>query len=100
VSLAAPADASAAACFECVASRCVPELTACSTDCACGPAYGCLEQMSMGGSLNTGYSACQSAVDAIMNGDKALTMLNNCANMSCNAPCFGSAGGSGDGGGG
>jgi hypothetical protein len=98
VSLATVADAGAAACFECVANRCMAQLTACSTDCACAPAFGCVEQMTTAGSLNTGYSACPSAVDAFMNGDPGLTMLNNCASKSCNAPCFGGANGGGDGG--
>jgi hypothetical protein len=92
VSLAAPPDAGAAACFTCLAGSCMSQIAACSTDCACAPAFGCLQQKSTGGSLNTGFSACQDAVDAIMNGNAALTSLTQCATQSCNAQCYGDGG--------
>ena len=48
-----------------------------------------------GDSLNSGYSACGEAVDALMNGNAALTGVAQCATKKCNAQCFG---GGGDGG--
>ena len=89
VSLAAPPDAGAAACFECQAMKCMPTIAACATDCTCGPAFSCLEQNSTGDSLNSGYSACSAAVDALMNGNPALMNLAGCATNNCSAECFG-----------
>ncbi len=93
VSLAAPADSGAPACFACIAAMCMSEVAACSTDCACAPAYACLEMSSTGDSLNTGYSACQTAVNTLMNGNAALTALTDCARTtSCSSQCFGDGG--------
>jgi hypothetical protein len=92
VSLAPAADASAAACFECQAMQCASETAACSTDCACAPAYSCLERNSTAGSLNSGYSQCNEAVDALMNGNAALMGLADCAAANCKAACFGDGG--------
>jgi hypothetical protein len=91
VSLAAPPDAGAAACFDCQAMKCMPEITTCATDCSCAPAFSCLEQNSTGDSLNSGFSVCTDAVDAISNGNAALTNLSHCATTNCNAECFGGA---------
>ncbi len=101
VSLAAPAEAGAAACFACQAMKCMSEMATCSTDCTCAPAFACLEQNSTGDSLNSGYSACPMTVEAIMNGNEALMGLAGCAATNCSAECFGSGGGdagAGDGG--
>ncbi len=95
VSLAPIADASAAACFQCMATQCASEVAACSTDCECAPAYGCLEANSAAGSINSGYSLCQEAINTLMNGNVALTDLTNCGNAMCHAEC---QGGPGDGG--
>jgi hypothetical protein len=92
VSLAPVADAGAAACFECQATHCMAEVAACAVDCTCAPAYGCLEQNSTGGSINSGYSACTLAVDAIMNNNAALTAVAGCATNSCHPECFGDGG--------
>ena len=95
VSLAASPEAGAAACFECQASKCMPEMATCSTDCTCAPAFSCLEQHSTGDSLNSGYSACEAAVNALMNGNAALMALAGCATNNCNAECGFSSGGDG-----
>jgi hypothetical protein len=87
-------DAGATACFACQTAKCAPEITACSTDCSCAPAYNCLQANSAGG-INSGYSACPSAIDALMNGDPGLMNLASCATTNCNPQCFG---GSADGG--
>lgn len=91
-SLTPPADGGAAACFACQATHCAAEVAACATDCACGPAYACLERNGTG-TLNSGYSACGEAVDALMNGNPALTGVAQCATLMCNGPCFGGDGG-------
>ncbi len=93
VSLAAAPEAGAAACFECQAAQCATQTAACSTDCACAPAVSCLEQNSTAGSLNSGYSQCGDAVNAIMNNNAALTALTQCAAMNCQSECgFGDGG--------
>jgi hypothetical protein len=92
VSLAPSPEAGAAACFECQASKCMPEMATCSADCTCAPAFSCLEQHSTGDSLNSGYSACEAAVNALMNGNAALMGLAGCATNNCNAECFGTGG--------
>jgi hypothetical protein len=92
VSLAPVVEAGAAACFECQATQCVSEIAACSTDCTCAPAYGCLEQKSTGGSINSGYSSCTDAVDALMNGNTALMNVADCASAKCHPDCFGDGG--------
>lgn len=94
VSLTAPTDSGAAACFACMATSCMADLTACSTDCMCGPAVQCLEQNSTMNSINTGYSQCPTAVGALSNGDPALMSLSACATQMCNSQCFGMGGGS------
>jgi hypothetical protein len=91
-SLAPIADASLASCFQCQSARCASLLTVCSTDCSCAPAYTCLQQMSTMGSLNTGYSSCMAAIDALSSGNTALMDLQSCATMMCNASCFGDGG--------
>lgn len=91
-SLAAPADAALASCFSCVAAMCMAELTTCSTDCMCAPGWQCLEQMSSMGSINTGYSACQSAISSLSNGDQAAMSLQMCSTTKCKVECFGDAG--------
>jgi hypothetical protein len=91
-SLAPIADASLASCFQCQSAMCASLLTVCSTDCACAPAYACLQQMSSMGSLNTGYSSCNAAITALSDGNMALMNLQSCATMMCNAPCFGDGG--------
>jgi hypothetical protein len=87
VSLAVMPDGGNAACFRCQATKCASQLTACATDCACAPAYNCLQGNSAMG-LNSGYSSCGNAVDAISNGDPGLTNVAACATQSCNAECF------------
>jgi hypothetical protein len=89
VSLAAPSDAGAAACFACLAMKCMSQVAMCSTDCTCAPAYACLEQNSTGDSLNSGFSLCQDAVNAIGNGNGPLTAVTQCSTTSCNAECGG-----------
>jgi hypothetical protein len=91
-SLAPVADAALASCFQCQSAMCASLLAVCSTDCACAPAYACLQQMSIMGSLNTGYASCQAAVDALTNGNVALMNLQGCATIMCNVPCFGDGG--------
>jgi hypothetical protein len=91
-SLAPVADAALASCFQCQSARCASLLTVCSTDCSCAPAYTCLQQMSTMGSLNTGYSSCMAAIDALSSGNTALMDLQSCATMMCNASCFGDGG--------
>jgi hypothetical protein len=86
-SLATLADGGDKVCFACLASKCATEVTACSTDCACAPAYTCLQQNSAGG-INSGYSLCPEAVNALSSNDPALTMLAACAPGMCNAECF------------
>jgi hypothetical protein len=98
VSLAPVADAAAAACFECQATECMTEVAACSTDCACAPAYHCLEENSSAGSLNSGYSLCPDSINTLMNGNLALMNLAGCATTSCSPACFGGGGDGGDGG--
>ena len=93
-SLATIADGGAPACFACQATKCASMVAACSTDCVCTAQYTCLQQNSVGG-LNSGYSACPDAIDAQMNGNKALTNVADCAAMNCMPECFG---GTGDGG--
>jgi hypothetical protein len=88
VSLAAVPDSGNPACFQCQSTTCAQELAACSTDCACAPAYACLQQMTTA-SLSSGYSLCETAIDALMNGDPALTALQGCATLKCNAECVG-----------
>jgi hypothetical protein len=92
VSLAAPADSGAPACFACIAAQCMSQVAACSMDCSCAPAYACLEMSSTGGSINSGYSACPSAVDTVMSGNAALTALTDCASPNCSSQCFGDGG--------
>jgi hypothetical protein len=94
-SLTAPADAAVADCFTCVAAMCMSELTTCSTDCMCAPAWQCVEQMSVMGSINTGYSQCQAAISALSNGDVAMMNLQTCSTMKCNPQCFGDGGAAG-----
>jgi hypothetical protein len=89
VSLAPLADASAAACFQCLSTQCMMEVATCSTDCECAPAYGCLEMNSAAGSINSGYSLCQEAINTLMNGNAALTDVTNCGNAMCHAECQG-----------
>ena len=91
-SLAPVADAALASCFQCQSAMCASLLAVCSTDCSCAPAYACLQQMSTMGSLNTGYSSCMAAIDALSSGNTALMDLQSCATMMCNAPCFGDGG--------
>jgi hypothetical protein len=93
-SLATLADGGAPACFACQATKCASMVAACSTDCVCTAQYTCLQQNSMGG-LNSGYSACPDAINAQMNGNKALTDVADCAALKCMPECFG---GTGDGG--
>jgi len=92
VSLAPVPDAGAAACFACQAANCMSEIATCSTDCTCAPNYACLERNSTS-TLSSGFSVCTEAIDAIMNGNRALTDLNNCATTKCNAECNGAADG-------
>lgn len=101
VSLAPVAEAGAAGCFECQAAHCMAQIATCSTDCTCAPAYTCLEQNAQEGALNSGYSACNEAIDALMNGNLALMDVAGCATTNCNAECFGgaAAGGASDAGG-
>ncbi len=89
VSLAPPADASAVACFQCLATQCMMEVAACSTDCGCAPAYACLEAHSAEGSINSGFSLCQDAINTLMNGNVALTDLTNCGTAMCHSECQG-----------
>jgi hypothetical protein len=65
------------------------EVATCSTDCECAPAYGCLEMNSAAGSINSGYSLCQEAINTLMNGNAALTDVTNCGNAMCHAECQG-----------
>ena len=88
VSLDPVVDAGAAACFTCQAANCMSEIATCSTDCTCAPNYACLERNSTS-TLSSGFSTCTEAIDAIMNGNTALTDLNNCATTKCNAECNG-----------
>jgi hypothetical protein len=92
VPLSGPVDGGLPACFACIAMSCMAQLTACSTDCMCAPAYQCLGQKSIPPNLNTGYSSCDTAVGAIADGNQALTMLNGCAQAMCNSQCFGGGG--------
>jgi hypothetical protein len=91
-SLAPLVDAGAAACFVCQAAHCMQPIAECAIDCACAAAYTCLQQNSTGGSLNSGYSACGEAVDALMNGNAALTDVAGCTTNSCHDECFGDGG--------
>jgi hypothetical protein len=93
VSLTPSPEAGAAACFQCQQTQCASDVAACSTDCTCAPAYSCLEQNSAPGSLNSGYSQCSEAVDALMNGNPALMNLAGCASLNCKSECgFGDGG--------
>jgi hypothetical protein len=74
-------------CFQCQATMCTALVTACSTDCLCAPAYNCLQQNSPQG-LNSGYSACPGAIDAISNSDPGLTALAACATEMCHDQCY------------
>ena len=91
-SLAPLADAALASCFECQSAMCASLLTVCSTDCACAPAYTCLQQMSNMGSLNTGYPMCNAAISALTDGNTALMNLQGCATIMCSPQCFGDGG--------
>ncbi|HEX3771445.1 MAG TPA: hypothetical protein VHV30_11290 [Polyangiaceae bacterium] len=73
-------------CFQCQATMCAALITACSTDCLCAPAYNCLQLNSAQG-INSGYSSCPGAIDAISNSDPGLTLLAHCATTMCNAQC-------------
>jgi hypothetical protein len=85
-SLAPMPDAGLLACFQCHMAMCAAELTACSTDCTCAPAYQCLEANS---NIN---GLCPSVMAALANSDDALTRLSSCSVMKCNSPCFGDGG--------
>ncbi|HEY5146669.1 MAG TPA: hypothetical protein VII82_07865 [Polyangiaceae bacterium] len=87
-SLAPILDGGTVACFECQSKNCASELTVCSTDCACAPAYTCLQQNSVGG-VNSGYSACPNAVSAQFGSNAALMAVASCATTMCNPQCFG-----------
>jgi hypothetical protein len=87
-SLAPILDGGTVACFECQSKNCASELTVCSTDCACAPAYTCLQQNSVGG-VNSGYSACPNAVSAQFGSNQALMAVASCATTMCNPQCFG-----------
>ena len=92
MSLAAAADSGAAECFACISTSCMADLASCSTDCMCAPAYKCLEEKSIMGSINTGYSACPDAVGALSNGDPPLMSLSACLTNMCHPQCFGDGG--------
>jgi hypothetical protein len=92
VSLTPMAGAASFSCFNCQATKCASEMAACASDCACGPAYVCLEgHADMG--LNAAYSMCQdTALAAVSNGNQAIMTLAACATNKCNAECFGDGG--------
>lgn len=79
-------DAGLLACFQCHMAMCATELTACSTDCVCAPAYQCLEANS---NIN---GLCPSVMAALANSNAALTNLAGCSVMMCDSPCFGDGG--------
>jgi hypothetical protein len=93
VPLSGPSDGGLPACFACIATMCMGDLTTCSTDCSCAPAYQCLEQMSTQPNINTGFSLCPTAIGGIADNNAALTNLNHCAQAMCPAQCAGTAGG-------
>jgi hypothetical protein len=75
-----------AACVMCVQTSCGSELSACATDCACGPGETCLLSMGYNG------SACPAAMSALFNTDPGLTNLQMCVVMMCDSACFGDGG--------
>jgi hypothetical protein len=74
------------ACVTCVQTSCGSALSACATDCACGPGETCLLSMGYNG------SACPTAMSALFNTDPGLTNLQNCVVMMCDSECFGDGG--------
>jgi hypothetical protein len=83
VSLAPVADAALSTCFQCIAAMCASDVSMCSTDCTCAPAFACLEAM---GNNN---SQCPAVMAALANSNAALTGLEGCEVMMCDAPCYG-----------
>jgi hypothetical protein len=71
------------ACTACKVQMCSAELAKCAADCTCGPIEACLE-----GTLNTLFTACTGAIDAVMGGNQALPGLIQCIDANCFPPCF------------
>jgi hypothetical protein len=86
ISVALLPDAALAGCFQCEAMQCASDVTACANDCDCAPAYRCLED---NGNLN---GLCPNVMGALANSNAALTALESCAVMKCNAECYGDGG--------
>ncbi len=85
-SLAPIPDAALPACFQCIAAMCPLDVTTCSTDCSCAPAFACLEAMGNNNSL------CPAVMSALSNSNTALTNLEACEVGKCNDPCYGDGG--------
>ena len=82
----------AAACTACRVNSCVSATAACAADCACGPIGTCLET-----TMNYNFTECPNAISASTGGNAALTMLIQCLDTHCLAPCFQSGGADGGG---
>ena len=89
VSLTPMQGAALFACFECEMTMCSAEVTACSTDCICGPSQQCLQ------THGNDYTMCPDAMNALFNTNQALMNLAACASApsKCAGPCFGNDGG-------
>jgi hypothetical protein len=74
--------ATPAPCVQCIHSKCASELAACAVDCTCGPANACL----LDNKLN--YPTCMDAINAVSNGNCALTNLAGCIAMACVQECL------------
>jgi len=83
VSLAPIPDAALSTCFQCITAMCASEVSTCSTDCICAPAFACLEAM---GNNN---SQCPAVMAALSNSNAPLTSLEACEVMKCDGPCYG-----------
>jgi hypothetical protein len=83
-----------AACTACRVKNCVAESATCAGNCACGPIEDCLETSPL-----HSFTECPNAIAAVMGGNPPLTMLTDCLDLHCLAPCFmggGSEAGGGD----
>lgn len=80
---ALPIADSGGACTACKVKSCAMLLAQCQADCACNQIEVCLEQQQ-----SEFLNACPNAVNASIGGNMNLTMLIDCLDTNCLAPCF------------
>jgi hypothetical protein len=86
ISTALMPDAALSGCFQCEATMCMSDVSACAIDCVCAPAYRCLED---NGNLT---GKCPMVMNALATGNTPLTNLEGCAAMKCDSQCYGDGG--------